>query len=57
MSVLGYRIVVKIRDYEFISTVKSIGNCGTLETLDNFFFFNFLSNSLGKLVKHYSFYN
>ena len=39
MSVLGYRIVVKIRDYEFISTVKSIGNCGTLETLDNFFFF------------------
>ena len=39
MSVLGYRIVVKIRDYEFSSTIKSVGNYGTLRPLTIFFFF------------------
>ena len=38
MSVLGYRIVVKIRDYEFSSTLKSVGNYETLRPLTIFFF-------------------
>lgn len=55
MCVLSYRTAVRIRDYKFDSTVKSADHWWDPEALVNFLYF--LSNSLGKLVKHHSFCN
>ena len=50
MYALGYKTIVKIRDYNLDNTVKSADHWWGSAALGNFLYF--LSSSLGKLIKH-----